>query len=157
MENLWPEQKSLAFSGRQNQAVSVKTDSNGHYVIPNVPPGGHYLKARVDGYIIAQSIVKVIGAGTAVSNFKLSSGSLSISGKVQSKQSGAAIECKIYLMKSGVLAATGQTKSGDGKFAFDNLTPDHYEITVDSPGHASKAWWGEIKKSEVVNFSLDER
>lgn len=138
-------------------AISTKTDENGHYLFEDILRGSYYVRAKADGHMIEGVTINVTGGSTAVTNFKLASGALSVSGHVVSKKDGKGIDCLVYLMRKGIVVTTTQTTvSGEGKFAFENLTPDIYEISTVAAGYQARGWRAEVQKSEVVNFELEE-
>ncbi len=137
--------------------ISTKTDEKGRYIFDEVPQGTYFARAKADGRMIEGATVTVPGRGTAMADFKLNSGSLTITGKVVSMNEGTGIDCEIYLMRKGVVVTTATTSSsGYGKFIFDDLTPDIYEIITVPVGYTPKRWSGDIKKSESVIFELEQ-
>ncbi|MGA2876862.1 MAG: carboxypeptidase-like regulatory domain-containing protein [Nitrososphaerales archaeon] len=137
--------------------VTVKTDEKGHYIFSEIPRGVYFFRARADGHMIEGATVNVKGASTIVADIILKPAALSITGKVLRKKDGAPVDCQIYLMRKGMVVTTATTtSSGDGKFIFDNLIPDLYEVTTMSPGYGPRVWRENIQKSESVNFELEE-
>lgn len=139
-------------------ATIIKTDEKGHYVIPDVPRGNYYVRAKSQGHMIEGASVNVTGGSTIRTNFTLRTANLSIKGKVVSKKDGTSLNSEIYLMRKGlVVAKLNTSSSSEGKFAFEDLVPDLYEITVVCPGHIGKSWREKIQDSVVLNFELDDQ
>jgi Carboxypeptidase regulatory-like domain len=137
-------------------AESTKTDVKGHYVFEEIPPGSYYVRAKAEGHMIEGATVNVVGGSTIAANFKLNSGGLTISGIVVSKKDGAGVECQIYLLRKGTVVTTTKTSiSEGGKYIFENLIPDKYEMSLVPADYSPKYWFGDVQKPEVVNFELE--
>jgi hypothetical protein len=137
--------------------VTAKTDDKGHYVFAEVPRGSYYIRAKGQGRMTEGAPVNVTGGSTIVSNFMLMPGNLTIRGNVVSKKEQGPVECDIYLMRKGIVVTRATLAgSGDGRFIFDNLVPDIYEISITARGHITMSWQGKLEKSETVNFELEE-
>ena len=107
--------------------------------------------------MIEGTSVNVIAGSTVVSNFMLKSGNLTISGNVVGKKEQAPVDCELYLMRKGIIVKRATIASaGDGRFIFDDLVPDTYEIGITSRTHVAKGWQGKLEKSETVNLELEE-
>jgi hypothetical protein len=137
--------------------VTAKTDDKGHYVFAEVPQGIHYVRAKAQGHMIEGASVNVTVGSPTISNFVLQSGNLTISGNVVGKKEQAPVDCEVYLRRKGIVVTNATiASSGDGKFIFDNLVPDIYQIGITSPGRVANGWQGKLEKSEIVNFELEE-
>ena len=137
------------------EATVVKTDERGHYIMTEVPRGVYFIRAKARGHMTEGAKIDVVGGISTRTNFTLSLASLSITGKVLSKE-GSPIDCEIFLTRKGVVVArTKTTSSGNGEYAFNDLVPDFYEIGTTSSGHTPKGWLGKLEKSEIVNFELE--
>lgn len=135
--------------------ITQKTDSIGHYIFNNIPVGNYLVRVNATGYTMDGAKATVEGAKTALIDFKLSSGNLAIDGKVTGKQGGIPINSEICLLRNGVLVGKQVARSEDGRFIFNRLVPDVYEVEVISQGYTSKGWRGRLEKSEEVNFELE--
>lgn len=141
---------------RLGKSETSKTDENGHYIFNEVPRGVYYIRARAQGFMTEGADVNATGGNTALSNFTLKAASLSITGKVLSKE-GTAIDSDIYLMRKGIVVTKVKTiTTSGGSFAFTDLIPDNYEIEVLCSGYDGKGWSGKLEKSEVVNFVVEK-
>ena len=141
-------------SGKPSE--TMKTDERGHYVFSGISSGSYYLRAKAAGHMIEGAQASIIGGGTALVNFVLKTGSLSITGEVLTQKDHKPADCQISLMRNGVVVTTTYTKaSGDGEYTFENLVPDLYEIGVVSTGYSCKGWRGRIERNEVLDFQLE--
>jgi hypothetical protein len=139
-------------------ATTVKTDEKGQYLIPDVPSGNYYVRAKAQGHMIEGASVSIAGGSTVITNFTLKSANLSITGKIVSKKDGAPLDSEIYLMRKGIVVTKLRTTSADGgKFSFENLLPEIYEINVVCPGHIGKTWRQKLEQSQVLDFELEEQ
>ncbi len=134
--------------------ATTKTDDKGHYIFTEIPRGSYHVRANAQGCAIDGAIVNVNGGSPALINFTLRPGNLAISGEVLTKQGRAPLDSEIYLMRNGVVVARSN-KFGHGRFIFNNLVSDIYEIEVLSPGYVSRGWRGKLEKSETLDFELE--
>ncbi len=137
-----------------HDAEAVKVDEKGHFSIKDVPPGTHFLRAKAPGFMTEGQSVEVVGNAPSTCRFVLKPGLLSIAGKVTDSQ-GRGVEAEVYLMKGGVVVERKKTKSGEGDYAFRDLVPANFELTVVAPGLGPKGWMGKLEKDEVVDFRLE--
>lgn len=138
-----------------NPPEIATTDEKGRFTFKDIPRGSYFVRAKAIGHMIDGVSVNVIGGSTVVADFKLKSGSLTITGNVLSKQ-GAPLGCELLLMRKGIVVTRAYTtEAGYGKFRFENLVPDVYEIGTLAAGYISKGWHGKLEESAVVNFELE--
>src|SRR5262245_34738139 len=83
---------------------------------------------------VALFVWLVLAAGLAAQSF-------SLSGRVVDPQGGVVVNAAVALTGAGVPRRTART-GADGTFAFDNLAPGHYVVSVDSPGFV--AWTQDV-------------
>ena len=134
--------------------VISKTDDEGHYIFYDIPPGSYRIRANSPGYMTDGTMINVTGGSTtALVNFTLGSGHLSLSGNVRNKQQMMLLDSEICLMRNGTVVS--RAKSVNGKFMFNDLVSDTYEMEVLSNGYTSRSWKGYVEKSETLDFELE--
>lgn len=134
----------------------VLTDQTGHFSFAEVPSGSYYVRAVARGHMVEGISVVVKGGEKVQANFIVKSGNLSVSGHVLTQKDHLPADCQIYLRRNGlVVTSVKTTASGDGKYSFENLVPDVYDIGIVSAGYAPKGWSGKVETSETVDFELE--
>ena len=147
------EVSSLFRLGRES--LTAKTDEKGYYVFHEIPRGSYFVRAKAKGFMSDGQTVNVIEGKSAVADYKLKSGNLSISGKVVNNDGGK-VECELHLLKMGIIVTRVKlTTEGSEGYVFSDLVSGDYEIGVLAPGYNGKGWRGKLEKNEVVDFVLE--
>jgi hypothetical protein len=136
------------------ETETVKVDEDGHYFFKDVPPGKHFIRAKAPGYMTEGKSVDVVGSKPTSCSFVLMPGALSLVGNV-TDMGGKAVDAEVYLMKGGIVVAKVKTRAVDGSYAFHDLVPANYTLTVAAPGLGSKGWTGKLERDELLDFRLE--
>jgi carboxypeptidase family protein/calcineurin-like phosphoesterase family protein len=128
---------------------STTSDTNGDYLLSNVPAGTVTLTVNASGYQSSSQAVTVSSGSNTTASFSLSSASTgNVLGRVTSASNGAAIS-GAAVSGGGASTVTDTT----GSYALSNLPPGTYSITAGKSG-----WGSQTQAASVVagaNTSLN--
>ena len=137
------------------EPTTVEADEKGHYSFKDVPAGEHFIRAKAPGFMAEGVSVRVTGGKTTAQDFRLKAAALSIKGRVVDME-GRPVDAELYLLRRGIVVLRVKNSPEDGSYAFPDLLPDLYEITVVAGGYNPRGWHGRLEKDEVVELRLEK-
>jgi hypothetical protein len=113
---------------------SAATDTNGNYVLTNLPAGSDQLTASATGFLNTVQTVSITPGGTTTANLVLVTQTGTISGRVTNASTGAGLSGAAVSYSGG-----SAVSDSNGNYAFSAVPPGTYTVTATLTGWVTES------------------